>query len=181
MDRFTLTFLTFSFICSRLRVKFINPPKFPSVIEINVRRPSNRTFCTPSVSSIAGPFTNSPLQTSRTVLVFQRSILLRLLRGILSSDIEKVKGIFPPRRTRSIRLLALPTCCQSGQSLLLPSCSVSRKLPGSSGTLCSRTRLISLQHSRVKELDFHFIQSLLEDSVQPGFSFNAIKVDSIGG
>ena len=57
MDRFTSNLLTFSFICSGLRVKFINPPKFPCDIEITVRRPTNRKFCTPSVSSVAGPFT----------------------------------------------------------------------------------------------------------------------------
>ena len=47
--------------------RIINPPKFPCVIAINIRSPSHRKFCSPSVSSIAGLFTkfSAPNVTNR--------------------------------------------------------------------------------------------------------------------
>ena len=181
MDRFTLNFLTFSFICSGLRVKFINPAKFPCVIAINVRRPSKRKFYTPSVSSIAGPFTkfSAPNVTNRasnstidTSTITWRNSFIRYRKSERYISAKKVAVHPAPSPSNMLLVRSKPSSSFH---------SVSRKLPGSLGTLCSRTRLIFLQHSRVNELDFHFIQSLLEDSVQPGLSFNAVKVDSIGG
>ena len=97
----------------RIACQIHQSSKFPCDIAINVRSPSSRKFCTPSMSSIAGPFTkcsapnvrnrasNSTIDTSTTAW-----------RDSFLSDIEKARGKRSPRRTRSIRLLAPAACCQ---------------------------------------------------------------------
>ena len=126
--------------------QFHQSSQVPWVNAINVRSPSSRRFCIPSVSSIAGPFTkfSAPNVTNKainsTIDYFHyrlEEFLYQVVRDFRVDFCQEGRGPSGSQPSSMLSVLSNPSC---------PYTSWVQKVFQSNLTLCSRTQLSFLRH-----------------------------------
>ena len=112
-------------VCLYQRISGVQARTIPE----DVRSPSSRRFCIPSVSSITGPFTKLPAPNVTNKAINSTIDTLTTAWRILLSNSARLLGKLLPRRTRSIRLPTLLACCLSFQIPPAPLLPGSRRFP----------------------------------------------------